>query len=63
MLEGEAEYHVADLPPRTVKAGEAIIVPATVPHGIHNAGQTRCSYMAVTSPGPYEKVLVERPPG
>jgi quercetin dioxygenase-like cupin family protein len=61
VLAGEVEYHLGDLPPIPVKAGQAVIVPEGVAHGIHNTGSTPASYMAVTSPGPYEKVLVERP--
>lgn len=60
VLRGTVEYHLADLPPITVTAGKAVIVPATVPHGIHNVGDEPASYMAITSPGPYEKVLVDR---
>ena len=61
VLEGQVEYHLADLPPVELRAGQAVIVPARVPHGIHNTGEGRASYMAITSPGPYEKVLVDRP--
>ena len=61
VLAGEVEYHLADLAPIRVPAGQAVIVPATVPHGIHNIGTVPASYMAITSPGPYEKVPVERP--
>jgi quercetin dioxygenase-like cupin family protein len=61
VLTGEVEYHLGDLEPIHLRAGQCVIVPATVPHGIHNVGQGPASYMAVTSPGPYEKVLVDRP--
>jgi len=61
VMRGEVEYHLGDLAPIMVAAGKAVIVPATVPHGIHNIGTEPASYMAITSPGPYEKVLVERP--
>lgn len=57
VLSGEAEYHVADGPALTVRAGQAIMVPAGVMHGVRNIGHERCSYLAVTSPGDYEKVL------
>ena len=60
MIEGVAEYTLAGAPPLTVKPGEAVMVPAGVPHGIRNAGPGRCTYLAITSPGPYEKVLVDR---
>jgi quercetin dioxygenase-like cupin family protein len=61
VLRGEVEYHLADLDPITVPAGRAVIVPARVPHGVHNVTGEPASYIAVTSPGPYEKVLVDRP--
>jgi hypothetical protein len=32
-----------------------------MPHGIRNLSDEPATYVAVTSPGPYEKVLVERP--
>ncbi len=60
MVEGVAEYTLDGAPPITVVPGEAVMVPAGVPHGIRNAGPGRCTYMAITSPGPYEKVLVDR---
>ena len=44
-----------------VRAGQAVMVPENVPHGIRNVGTERASYFAVTSPGDYEKVLVDRP--
>jgi len=59
---GECEYTVGDLPPRVVKVGQAVMVPEGVPHGIRNVGTERASYIAITSPGPYDKVLVDRPP-
>jgi hypothetical protein len=37
------------------------MVPEQIQHGIRNKGTTRASYIAITSPGPYEKVLVDRP--
>jgi quercetin dioxygenase-like cupin family protein len=60
MLAGEAEYTIADRPPVTVRVGQAVMVPANIPHGIRNTGTQRCSYLAVTSPGDYQKVLAER---
>ncbi|HZP31018.1 MAG TPA: cupin domain-containing protein [Acidimicrobiia bacterium] len=61
VLEGECEYSIGDLPPQTVKAGQAAMIPAQVPHGIRNRTDRRASYIAITSPGPYEKILVDRP--
>ena len=61
VLEGECEYTLGDSPPVIVKPGQAVMVPEQIPHGIRNKGTTRASYMAITSPGDYEKVLVDRP--
>jgi quercetin dioxygenase-like cupin family protein len=61
VLEGECEYTLGDLEPVVVRAGQAVMVPEQIPHGIRNKGTTRASYIAITSPGDYEKVLVERP--
>ena len=44
-----------------VRQGQAVMVPEKVPHGIRNVGTVPASYFAVTSPGDYEKVLVDRP--
>lgn len=60
VIEGEAEYTLADRAPVTVRVGQAVMVPAGIPHGIRNTGSQRCSYLAVTSPGDYQKVLTER---
>jgi quercetin dioxygenase-like cupin family protein len=60
VVEGEVEYTLGDLDPIRVTAGQAVMVPEQVPHGIRNGGTTRASYFAVTSPGDYQKVLVER---
>jgi quercetin dioxygenase-like cupin family protein len=60
VVAGEVEYTLGDLDPIRVTAGQAVMVPEQVPHGIRNVGTTRASYFAVTSPGDYQKVLVER---
>jgi len=60
LVEGVAEYTLDGGDPITVHPGEAVMVPAGMAHGIRNVGEGRCSYMAITSPGPYEKVLVDR---
>jgi mannose-6-phosphate isomerase-like protein (cupin superfamily) len=36
------------------------MVPANIPHGIRNTGTQRCSYLAINSPGDYQKVLADR---
>jgi quercetin dioxygenase-like cupin family protein len=61
VVAGEVEYTLGDLDPITVKAGQAVMVPEQVPHGIRNKGIVNASYFAVTSPGDYQKVLVDRP--
>ena len=61
VVAGEVEYTLGDLDPITVKAGQAVMVPEQVPHGIRNVGTVNASYFAVTSPGDYQKVLVDRP--
>ena len=61
VVAGEVEYTLADREPMIVKAGQAVIVPEKVAHGIRNVGTSRASYVAITSPGDYQKVLVERP--
>jgi quercetin dioxygenase-like cupin family protein len=60
MIQGTAEYTLDGGAPITVTTGQAVMVPAGVPHGIRNRTTSRCTYMAITSPGEYEKVLVER---
>ena len=44
-----------------VRPGQIVVVPTNVPHGIRNTSNRRGTYVAITSPGAYEKVLVERP--
>ncbi len=61
IIEGECEYTLGDLPPVITRAGDAVMVPPGIAHGIRNTGDKRASYVAVTSPGPYEKIRVERP--
>lgn len=60
VIEGECEYTLGDHPPVVIGVGEAVMVPAGIPHGIRNISDKRMSYVAVTSPGPYEKIRVER---
>jgi quercetin dioxygenase-like cupin family protein len=61
VLAGECEYTLGDQEPIVVRPGQAVMVPEQIPHGIRNKGTTRASYMAITSPGDYQKVLVDRP--
>jgi quercetin dioxygenase-like cupin family protein len=61
ILAGEAEYKLGDRPPVRVRVGQAVMVPAKIPHGIRNVGTERCSYVAVNSPGDYQKIRVDRP--
>ena len=61
LLEGELEYTLGDAEPQMVRPGQIVIIPAGIPHGIRNVSDRRATYVAITSPGPYEKVLVERP--
>jgi quercetin dioxygenase-like cupin family protein len=61
VVAGEVEYTLGDADPVRVTTGQAVMVPEKVPHGIRNVGTTPASYFAVTSPGDYQKVLVERP--
>lgn len=63
LVEGEVEYTLGDGPAVTLKVGDAVMVPAKVPHGIRNVSDKPASYFAIASmkSGPYEKVLVERP--
>lgn len=63
IVEGECEYSIGDQPPVTARVGDAVMVPAGVPHGIRNVSARRASYIAIVTPGPYEKIRVERPAG
>ncbi|MCX2933774.1 cupin domain-containing protein [Mycobacterium sp. CVI_P3] len=61
VIEGECEYSLGDAEPVIIRVGDAVMVPAGIAHGIRNISDKRTSYVAVTSPGPYEKIRVERP--
>lgn len=61
VMEGELEYTLGDAEPRTLRPGQIVIIPAGVPHGIRNVSDQRATYVAITSVGDYEKILVERP--
>lgn len=63
IVAGEVEYTLGDFPQRTMRVGEAVLVPAGMPHGIRNASDAPASYLAVAdiTSGAYEKVQLERP--
>jgi quercetin dioxygenase-like cupin family protein len=61
VVEGELEFTLGARKPEVVRPGQLVVIPATMPHGIRNLSDKQSTYIAVTSPGPYEKVLVERP--
>ncbi len=61
VIEGECEYTLGDHEPVIAEVGDAVMVPAGIPHGIRNVSDKRASYVAITSPGPYEKIRAGRP--
>ncbi len=63
IVEGEVEYTLGEYPPRTMKVGEAVPVPAGIPHGIRNVSDAPASHLAVAgmTTGDYEKIRLERP--
>jgi quercetin dioxygenase-like cupin family protein len=61
VIEGELEFTLGERKPETVRPGQLVVIPTNMPHGIRNKSDQRATYVAVTSPGPYEKILVERP--
>jgi quercetin dioxygenase-like cupin family protein len=63
VVEGEVEYTLGDFPPKMMKVGEAVLVPAGIPHGIRNVSEAPASYLAVAgmTSGDYEKIRLERP--
>jgi quercetin dioxygenase-like cupin family protein len=46
VLEGELEYQLAGRPPVTLKAGNALVIPAGTPHVARNVGQGKASELA-----------------
>lgn len=58
VLRGELAFALGDAPPRIVRTGEAVVVPAGVVHGVRNDSSEPACYLAVSSPGQYEKVAV-----
>ena len=63
IVEGEVEYTLGEYPPRTMRVGEAVLVPAGIAHGIRNVSNAPASYLAVAgmTSGDYEKIRLERP--
>lgn len=61
VIAGELEWSLGDAAPVTVTAGNAVIVPPGVAHGIRNVSDQPASYASINSPGAYQKILVERP--
>ena len=47
VLEGQVELLIDGQPPRVVKAGEALVIPAGVVHDAHNAGDATVRLLAV----------------
>ncbi len=61
VVEGEVEYTLDGGEPVTLKVGDAVMVPAKVPHGIRNTSQARASYLAVAGTrNEYKKILVDQ---
>jgi quercetin dioxygenase-like cupin family protein len=46
VLEGELEYQIEGESPRTVKAGEALMVPAEAVHAVRNVGDGNAAELA-----------------
>jgi quercetin dioxygenase-like cupin family protein len=46
VIEGTLEYHIEGKPPITVKAGEALYIPAGVVHAAKNVGTTNAAELA-----------------
>ena len=61
VLQGELEYQIEGKPTRTVKAGEALMVPAEAVHAVKNVGTANAAELAtyVVEKGKPLIVLVE----
>jgi quercetin dioxygenase-like cupin family protein len=46
VLEGSLEYEIEGEPPRTVSAGEALLVPAEKVHAVRNVGDINATELA-----------------
>jgi quercetin dioxygenase-like cupin family protein len=52
VLTGEGVYLREDADPVPIRAGDYVIIPRQVLHGIRNTGTERLSYLAFTNQGP-----------
>lgn len=46
VLEGTLEYQLGDQPPVTLKTGQALFIPAGMPHSARNVGGTKAAELA-----------------
>jgi quercetin dioxygenase-like cupin family protein len=46
VIEGELEYRLEDRPPVTLKAGEALFIPAGAVHAARNVGSVNAAELA-----------------
>jgi len=46
VLEGSLEYHIDGQPPKTVNAGDALLVPADTIHAVRNVGSANAAELA-----------------
>ena len=60
VVQGQVEYTLGENAPVVLGVGDAVMVPAGIPHGIRNISDEPASYLAAAT-GSYEKILVERP--
>jgi quercetin dioxygenase-like cupin family protein len=56
VIEGELEYRLDNQPGCMVHTGQAVLIPAGVTHEVRNRTSGRSSYVAISSPGPYERL-------
>lgn len=61
VIAGTCQYTLGDQPPREATVGDAVMIPAGVAHCIRNLTDQRASYVAIVSPGPYERIVLDRP--
>ncbi|MEP7118043.1 MAG: cupin domain-containing protein [Acidobacteriota bacterium] len=52
VLEGDGEF-LLDGTALPMRAGDLLVAPDGVPHGIHNTGHARLAVLAVLAPGPH----------
>lgn len=61
VLEGTVEYSFEDKPPVTLKAGEALYIPAGTAHAAHNPGQGPAAELATYLVEKGKPIVVLRP--